>query len=154
PLDVRGAIARDRGQLLGRETELARLADAYEATRSGSPMVVFVSGESGIGKSTLCGTFLDELRARREAVVLAGRCHERESVPFKGIDSLIDDLSRFLRKLPEAEAAALMPREAYALARVFPVLERIEAFAGAPRKDILHPQELRMRAFAAFRELL
>ncbi len=146
--------AAEREILFGRDAELAQLRAAYDATVSGQPVVVFLSGESGMGKTALVAHFLDELRAQGHAAVLAGRCYERESVPFKGIDSLIDDLSRLLRRLPHAEATALMPREVYALARVFPVLDRIYAVALAPKKDIVDPQELRMRACSALCGLL
>jgi hypothetical protein len=144
----------ERDLLLGREVELAALRAAYGATLAGRPVVLFVSGESGMGKSALVAHFLDELRTEGHAAVLAGRCYERESVPFKGIDSVVDDLSRFLRRLPPTDASALMPREAYALARVFPVLGRLEAVAQSPKKDIVDAQELRQRAFVAFGELL
>jgi hypothetical protein len=152
--EPRHSVMPERELLLGRDAELTQLRAAYEATLTGKPVVMFVTGESGMGKSALVTRFLDELRARDEAAVLAGRCHERESVPFKGIDSVVDDLSRFLRKLSATEASALMPREVYALARIFPVLGRIDAVVQAPKKDIVDLQELRQRAFAAFGELL
>jgi predicted ATPase len=57
-------------------------------------VVVFVGGESGIGKSTLVGKFLDEVRDAGRAVVLSGRCFERESVPYKAFDRVVDELSR------------------------------------------------------------
>jgi hypothetical protein len=75
-------------------------------------------------------------------------------LPFKGFDSLVDELSRFLRLLPSAVAAALLPREVFALVRLFPVLDRVDAVASAPKKDIPDPQELRRRAFRAFGELI
>jgi serine/threonine protein kinase len=152
-------VVRDRNRtfegdpLLGRESELGRLGDAYEATLLGKAVVMFVSGESGIGKSALCNAFLDTLRAQGRALALKGRCHERESVPFKGFDSLIDDLSGHLRQLGQ-EAMAVLPREVYALARIFPVLERVAAVAEAPKKAIFDPQDLKRRAFDAFWELL
>ena len=148
------SVGAKREPLLGRDHELATLRAAYEATCSGRPVVTFVSGESGLGKSTLVAHFLDDLRVAAHAVVLTGRCYERESVPFKGLDSLVDDLSRLLRRLPREEVAALLPREVHALARVFPVLARIDAIAHAPAKAIADPQELRQRAFSAFSELL
>jgi hypothetical protein len=150
----RASAVPERDPLLGREPETVRLRATYEATLEGQPVVMFVSGQSGIGKSALVTHFLDELRAEGKAAVLAGRCYERESVPFKGIDSLIDAVSRYLRKLSNTEASALMPREVYALARIFPVLGRIDAVAQAPSRDVSDPQELRHRAFGAFGELL
>src|SRR4029077_1521815 len=83
----------EQAELLGRTSDLAALRMAYQTTCSGQAVAMFVSGESGIGKTALCQTFLDQLPTAGEAVVLAGRCHERESVPFKGIDNLVDDLS-------------------------------------------------------------
>lgn len=141
-------------ELFGRQAELAALGDAFDATLAGQAVVVFVRGESGIGKSALCETFLHGLRAQGRAMVLSGRCYERENVPFKGFDSLVDDLSRHLRRLPREEAIAVLPREVHALTRLFPVLGRVEVVADAPRKEIPDPLELRRRAYAAFGELL
>ena len=140
---------------IGRAELLAALDDAFDAARGGAPITVYVHGPSGIGKSALVDRFLAGA-SRGGALVLCGRCYERESVPYKAFDSLIDALSDHLRQLPPAEAAALMPREIHALARVFPVLERIPVIAAVPRRafEIPDPQELRRRAFRGLRELL
>ncbi|HXX66711.1 MAG TPA: AAA family ATPase [Polyangiaceae bacterium] len=140
--------------LLGRDDELRALRDAYGATLTGTPVTVLVSGESGAGKSMLVETFLAELRAQGHAIVLAGRCYERENVPYKGFDALIDELSRYLRKLPDGDAALLLPRQVHALSRLFPVLERVAAVAQAPRHEIRDPHELQSLGFAALRELI
>jgi hypothetical protein len=143
-----------REPLLGREAELMELRSAYDATILGRAVVVFVAGESGMGKSALVGEFLDGLRLEGQAAVLTGRCYERESVPFKAFDSVVDDLSRYLRRLTRELASALMPRDVFALARLFPALDRVATVAEAPRRDIPDPRELQQRAFAAFAELL
>lgn len=140
--------------LLGRESEMAALHAAHASMLAGRPVVMFVSGESGMGKSALLHAFLDQVRANGGSVALEGRCYDRESVPFKAFDPVMDELCSHLQELTREEAGDLMPREVYALARLFPVLERIEAVAEAPRKVIPDLQELRLRAFAALNELL
>lgn len=140
--------------LFGREAELAQLHAAFEASVAGKPVIAIVSGESGIGKTALCDHFLNELRARGDTVVLAGRCFERENVPFKAFDVLVDELSRYLHRLPPVQAAALLPRDVFALAQLFPVLERVEVIADAPVRPVSDPQALQRLGFAAYRELL
>lgn len=140
----------------GREAELARLAQALGSTARLEASAVVVVGESGIGKSTLIREFLDRTRISHPGrVVLEGRCYEREAVAYQAMDSLIDHLSTYWRGLPAEEAEALVPREAALLPRLFPVLGRVPAIAGAPAGPaIADPQEVRTRAFAALRDAL
>ena len=146
-----------RAPFVGRKEHLAALHDAFVRTKTGRPVVLVVRGSSGMGKSTLVRHFLSELVGREStAVVLDGRCYERESMPYKALDSLIDALSQYLRRLPPHEAEALLPRDVLTLTRLFPVLGRVEVVSRARRKEqeIPDSQELRRRAVAALRELL
>jgi serine/threonine protein kinase len=150
------ASPRDR-LFVGREAFLKSLFEAFESAKQGRAVTVHIQGRSGIGKSALARRFFKELRQREPSVVLvAGRCYQQEMVPYKGVDSLIDDLSKFLQRLPDGEAEKYMPRDVSALARLFPVLRQVEAIANARGRmpDIVDPQELRRRAFTALRELL
>jgi predicted Ser/Thr protein kinase len=141
--------------LVGRRRHLTALAAAFAEARQGRTVVVTINGYSGAGKSALLRCFLEGLTERGEAVVLAGRCYEQESVPYKALDSLIDALSSYLEGLSRLEGEALLPRDIHALARAFPVLRRVEAVAAAPRRPGgASPQEERRRALAALRELL
>jgi len=142
--------------LIGRADLLAILHDAYEATGRGQPVTVYVHGASGIGKTALIDHFLGSLRRGGEVVLLTGRCYERETVPYKAFDSVVDSLTHYLRRLPQVEAAALMPRDVHELTRLFPVLARVPLVADAPQRVFEGPdqQEARRRAFRGLKELL
>lgn len=144
------------GVFVGRDAQLAVLQDAFSVTSRGAPCAVFVHGKSGIGKSTLASRFLQSLAERGDVVILAGRCYEQESMPYKALDSAVDSLSRHLARLPRHEAAELTPRDAAALAQIFPVLRRVDSIADAPQRvgPALTQHEIRRRAFGALRELL
>ncbi len=142
--------------LIGRDDLVAALHDAYEATSKGQPVTVYVHGNSGIGKTALIDHVLTALRRNGEAVILNGRCYERETVPFKAFDSVVDSLTHYLRRLPQVEAAALMPRDVHELTRLFPVLARVAVVADAPQRVFEGPdqQEARRRGFRGLKELL
>lgn len=141
---------------VGREEHLNTLRDAFRVMKRGRAVAAYVHGRPGVGKTAFVHRFLDQIREREDTVVLAGRCHECESVPYKALDSLVDALSHYLVRLPRLEAEALLPRDVEALARAFPVLRRVEAVAQSRRLDFDTPDrhELRRRAFGALRELL
>jgi tetratricopeptide (TPR) repeat protein len=141
---------------VGRGSQLNALEKAFDAVASGRTVCLLVQGRSGSGKTALVRQFLHELRRRPDVVVLAGRCYDREVVPYKGLDSVMDALSRYLLGLPALETQALLPRDVHLLTRVFPVLERVEAVARAPGRavPVVDPNEITRRAFGALRELL
>ena len=60
-----------------------------------------------MGKSALAEQFIAGSTSATSSCCV-GRCYERESVPYKGVDGVIDSLSRFMARLPDKEAAALL----------------------------------------------
>jgi eukaryotic-like serine/threonine-protein kinase len=138
---------------VGRKAELATLDEALTASRTKLATVI-VEGESGVGKSAVVGRFVDLARVRDpRLVVLHGRCHERERVPFNALDGVLDDLARFLVTQREARLERLVPNGVGALLTVFPALRAVRVLADAAAHD--RPvANVRSRAFAALRELL
>lgn len=156
--------AAARTTFVGRADELAALREAHTAVRGRATVVVHVHGTSGMGKSDLLRHFLDGLVASplvsplatdAPLLLLEGRCHEREWVPYKAFDGVVDAIARWLDELPRHEVARLVPQGLGALVRLFPVLGRIEAAsAEADHHEVPDPNEQRRRAFAALRALL
>ena len=148
--------AQRGGALIGRRRELAVLRAALARSRERAVMVC-LAGESGMGKSALCSAFAEEARTAARAVVLDGRCYEREYVPYKGLDRAIDALTRHLLALDSTELDGLLSPDVGALARVFPVLDRVDAIASTPTRKSFPAEDahaLRRRAFGALTDLL
>lgn len=149
------SISRDGG-FLGRDGELAALGRALEPLSRGRASVAVVRAPSGLGKTALVSRFLERVRATHaDALILRGRCLDREDVPYKAIDQLIDELSDWWLARPREEAKALLPRDARFLPMLFPVLDRVPAIADAPHtRAVADPQARRTQAFDALRETL
>jgi tRNA A-37 threonylcarbamoyl transferase component Bud32/tetratricopeptide (TPR) repeat protein len=140
---------------VGRKAELDALASALKGALGGDTVAVLVHGESGVGKSSLVRHFADGL-SQTGTLVFAGRCHEREAVPFKAFDGVVESLVRYLTKLSSEGAGRVLPRHLEALTQVFPALRRVPVVTKLERLNLeaLDPRELRRRAFAALRETL
>lgn len=146
-----------RSVFVGRERELNVLGRAYERARSGRCVVAHVHGTSGIGKSATMRSFVAGVRAVDSAIVLEGRCYERESLPYKAFDGIVDDLVGELLEMGAAGAAIgpLLPPWIGELAQAFPALAGVPAIAArAGLLAALDAKELRRRAWAALGELL
>ena len=155
-LSALSAPPRGVSSFVGRARELDILNSAFLGATHGCAGVVCIHGPSGIGKSALVQCFLDRVLEREDVVVLRGRCYERESVPYKALDGVIDSLSQYLSGLRRSQAETLVPRDVVALARLFPVMLQVAAVATAPslESEVPDPLVLRRRAFSALRELL
>ena len=66
-----------RGEVVGREVEKAALREEFAVAAGGRATMVCVSGEPGIGKTTLVEDFLSEMARSSSHLVARGRCSER-----------------------------------------------------------------------------
>jgi hypothetical protein len=151
-----GEFAAVSEDFVGRSDELELLHEAANAAFAGAAVTVVVEGASGVGKSALVRHFLHGLRER--ALVLEGRCHEREYVPYKGLDAIVDELAGHLANESEDALDALSKPAVRLLPRLFPVLTRVPFFATLVEGSFGMAEgdagELRARIFGAFRELI
>lgn len=139
---------------VGRASELVELARGLGDVVGGGTVTLVIEGESGVGKSSLVKRFVDEvLPSHADHLLLAGRCYEREAVPYKAFDEIVDSLSRKVARLPDDELLSLMPSHVEDLVQLFPAFRRVPLMAqqaGTPEFD---PHERRKKAFASAREL-
>ncbi len=142
---------------VGRARERDVLQGAFGQFRLGKPVFLLVQGESGVGKSALVAHFLEQVRATApDALALRGKCHERESVPYKAFDGVLDSLTRELFDFEPDALHALLPPTAAVLGQVFPVMQQLPALARLTEGAVQAPDahEQRWRFFRAMREFL
>jgi len=140
---------------VGRANELMFLRAAYdEMNQSDGPVVVYVKGESGIGKSALVKELADDLErgGKRNVTVLRGRVFEEEVVPYKSVDGVVDALVERFRSADPGELAEILPPDFSVVADTFPVLRSVPAVASLPRIPTPDPLERRTQMFAALKE--
>ncbi len=138
---------------VGRHEELARM-HAHWRDLAGA-RALFLSGPAGIGKSALLEVFTRELAAHEPApLVFVGRCHERESVAYKGLDVVIDGLRDWLSSQPAVEQSRYVSLDDHWVARMFPALGSLEVFARAAVETTLPAVEQRELAIAALKRVL
>jgi eukaryotic-like serine/threonine-protein kinase len=142
--------------LIGRGAQQQVLRVAEQAVAAGAaPIVVHVVGAGGAGKSALVADFLARERATPGTAVLAGRCYEWESLPYKGLDAVVDGLCDLLAALPPRERERLPLEELREVGVLFPVLRRLWGHSSAERPtELAERSERRAHAFRSFKRML
>ena len=124
------------------------LDELDRALHSGGSVVVH--GDAGVGKSALLQAFVARARQRLPSlVVLAGRIHQREVVPLRGVDGVIDALARYLLQLPAVDVAHYLWPEPAALYQLFPVLRRAHSVVARTAKPDPEAAGLELRGVLA-----
>jgi DNA-binding winged helix-turn-helix (wHTH) protein/predicted ATPase len=145
PAPVRPTVRSfDHRTTVGREAELQVLRQRFAHAAAGAGCLVYVTGEPGIGKSTLVARFLDEVAA--DCLTFVGRCSERLA-PGEPYLPVLEALESFLRHAPDGAAAQLMA------ARAPTWYAQIAPLVGAPSAPVIAPgatQSRQNRELAAF----
>jgi predicted ATPase len=95
-------VVAPSSDLVGRSAERDWLTARLEEARGGSPQVVVLRGESGIGKSRLARALVEEATERAFTTSI-GRFRERSGLPF---DAFTGDL---FQRIAAPEVRALVP---------------------------------------------
>lgn len=136
-------------RVVGRDRELAGLTARWETATGGRGGLVTVTGEAGIGKTTVLGELAE--RARRQgALVLVGRCFECEWAPPFG--PFADAVAGHLGTVDAGELRADLGPGAPFLARLVPQLGEVLADLPAPVE--VQPDEERFRLIDAMAKFL
>jgi tetratricopeptide (TPR) repeat protein len=127
---ARGPIRR--GNSVGRDAELKRLMEAYALVSSGTGAMLTISGDAGMGKTTLAEDFLAAIEGQSRAFAALGHCSERlaHTDPFAPIFECLETLQQgdsgeqiahwmqtvapswYLQVAPATEAKPAPPRQA------------------------------------------
>ena len=121
---VRATRELSSRRVVHREHELTSLREALAAAEAGRGSLVCVTGEPGIGKTTLVEDFLESLQSRGTVQIARGRCSERQasaSAYLPIVDALADLIRgetgdavlRLLRVVAPTWSAQLVPGSRY-----------------------------------------
>jgi class 3 adenylate cyclase len=107
--------------VIGRDTEAAVLADAFKRVAAGEGReIVLISGEAGIGKTTLA-TQVARVAFDAGAVVLLGRCDEDLGAPY-GL--FVEALSHYVNHASEEALRSHVQSFGAELAKMVPALRQ------------------------------
>ena len=68
--------AKNFGKIVGREGALSQMEDAFEKALQGHRQVIFITGEAGIGKTTLVEVFVQSAALGGNTRIARGQCVE------------------------------------------------------------------------------
>lgn len=118
--------------VVGRDAELAMLRSAFERAVGGDRQLCFVTGEPGIGKSTLVRTFLAGLDAGA-VIVARGACFEQHGTPEPYL-AIIEALGGLAKSARRAPVVAALVRHAPTFVAQLPQLLDAEQLAEVTRR--------------------
>ena len=136
---------------VGRDEQIASLEAAFGRSAI-APVVVHLTGPSGIGKTSLIQKFVERASRDTTTLVLAGRCHYAESIRYKGLDGIVDELTLKLKEWSRTEFERVRPRGFSHLVQMFPVLGQLARDASV--SESADSADARVRGWAALREML
>ncbi len=144
PLAAALEFSQHGGRFVGRTHEIEQMDEQWARARDGAVELCVVTGEPGLGKTTLVGEFSRHVDGDG-GIVLYGRCEERTPAPYQ---PFVQALSHFVEHCPASELEQLLGPFASEFQRFVPSLgERLPV---EPITRLSNPDAERLRVFDAF----
>ncbi len=128
--------------LIGREREFSGLYDAWVDVRGGVPRMVVLTGDPGMGKTTLANAFASTCQMEGAVIARAQAYDAERELPFAVLAELVRQLTT-QRAIGAADPEALSE-----LSRVSP--EILQVFPGVPKPVDWSPEITPLRLADAF----
>ena len=154
------SVSGTENRVLGRDGELAKMKAYFERVLAGERKIIFITGEPGIGKTTLVQAFLQQAAQVQGLLVARGQCleHYGAAEPYLPV---LDGFSRLCRTPSGAQVVALLRQHAPAwLAQMPSLLPQAEReslqsqAAGSTRERMLREMAEAIEAIASESPLL
>jgi DNA-binding winged helix-turn-helix (wHTH) protein/tetratricopeptide (TPR) repeat protein len=129
---ARSSLAAGVG-VLGRDAEIGRMRDWLDAALLGERQTVFVTGEAGIGKTSVVEAFLQEACHSQGILVAQGQCLEHHG-SGEAYLPLLDGFSRLCRSARAPQVLGSLQQHAPTWLAQMPSLVRL------PQNENLQPQ--------------
>jgi DNA-binding winged helix-turn-helix (wHTH) protein len=107
----RPAVADEPGKLVGRERVMAVLETRFARACAGERQVVFLSGEAGIGKTTVLDAFVARAAPEPDVMIARGACLEHYGVAEAYLP-VLEAIGRLLREPGSERAIRLLEKYA------------------------------------------
>ena len=132
--------------LIGREREFSALYDAWLEARRRTPRIIVLTGDPGVGKTTLTNAFLSTCQMEGAVVARAQAYDAERELPFAVLAELVKQLA-LQRAIGGADPEALAE-----LTRVSPEIPR--AFPGVPKPPDWSADVMPLRFADAFLKMV
>jgi DNA-binding winged helix-turn-helix (wHTH) protein/tetratricopeptide (TPR) repeat protein len=147
------AAAEPRGPLVGRDAVLAQLEDRLARALAGQRQLVFLSGEAGIGKTTVLDAFLARATSDPDLLIARGTCLEHYGAAEAYLP-VLEALGRLLREPGTERVIRVLKTHAPTWFAQLPWLERRDDRETLPRAPLGATKQRMLREMAEAVEAL
>ncbi|HEY2016218.1 MAG TPA: AAA family ATPase, partial [Bryobacteraceae bacterium] len=141
------------GSMVGRDGALAEIEDCLKTASAGQRRIIFVTGEAGIGKTTLVDMFQQQISSQPNIRIARGQCIEG----FGGIEAyypMLEAVGSLLRQVEDDSLANTLAKRAPTWLIQFPALVKPEQREALQREILGSTRERMVREICETLEVI